>query len=85
MEYIGCEDTGEVNAAQQMQRLGYQDAKVTNRGADKDIDVRATCAAAQLKWRTAKTGRPDLQRLFGACSTEPHLQLRWGMRPVDAN
>lgn len=75
MGHISSEDDAEANAARQMRWLGYHDAEVTSRGADGGIDVRATGAAAQVKWRTAKTGRPDLQRLFGACSTEPHLQL----------
>ncbi|WP_433661359.1 restriction endonuclease [Nocardia sp. CA-128927] len=64
-----------MNATSQMRSLGYRDAQVTARGADSGIDVRATGAVAQVKWRTAQAGRPDLQRLFGARGMRLDLQM----------
>lgn len=53
-------------AAAAMRSWGYSDARVTNRGADGGIDVRSRRAVAQVKYVTAKTGRPDIQKLVGA-------------------
>lgn len=59
-------------AAAAMRAWGYTDAAVTTRGADGGIDVRSRRAVAQVKFVTAKTGRPDIQKLVGA--SRPDLQ-----------
>lgn len=56
----------EVNAATQMRAMGFPDATVTAAGADGGIDVHAANAVAQVKLHGKPTGRPDLQRLYGA-------------------
>ncbi len=56
----------EVNAATQMRSMGFPDATVTAAGADGGIDVHAANAVAQVKLHGKPTGRPDLQRLYGA-------------------
>ncbi|NKR65278.1 hypothetical protein GS491_26650 [Rhodococcus hoagii] len=56
----------EVNAATQMRAMGFTDATVTAAGADGGIDVHASNAVAQVKLHGKPTGRPDLQRLYGA-------------------
>lgn len=56
----------EHNAAAWIRHWGYPDARVTAGGADGGIDVRARGALAQVKFRAAQVGRPDLQRLVGA-------------------
>ncbi|WP_109527720.1 restriction endonuclease [Nocardia aurea] len=66
MEYIRTPAQAEQNAARKMRELGFFDAVATTGGADGGIDVRASNAVAQVKWRGGVTGRPELQRLFGA-------------------
>jgi hypothetical protein len=57
----------EVCAQEWMRYLGYRDAKVTQQGADRGIDVISESAVAQVKfWTTKKVGRPDIQMLKGA-------------------
>lgn len=56
----------EENAASQMLQLGFVNVKVARDGADGGIDVECGNAIAQVKWRTETTGRPDVQRLYGA-------------------
>ncbi|WP_454044686.1 restriction endonuclease [Cellulosimicrobium sp. Marseille-Q8652] len=68
-------DDAEHLAAGYMQWLGLDDARVTPRGADGGIDVRSSRAIAQVKYRSNITGRPDLQRLFGARGHASHLDL----------
>ncbi|WP_181062474.1 restriction endonuclease [Nocardia cyriacigeorgica] len=75
MKYIETAYEAEENAAVQMRSLGYEDARVTERGADGGIDVRATGAVAQVKWRAGQVGRPELQRLFGARGKRYDLRL----------
>ncbi|MFB7876180.1 restriction endonuclease [Nocardia sp. NPDC056064] len=75
MKYITTASAAEQNAAVQMRVLGFSDARVTKSGADGGIDVRATGAVAQVKWRAGQVGRPDLQRLFGARGNRFELQL----------
>ena len=48
---------------------GHPDAIVTKAGADAGVDVRGAHVVAQVKHRSAPTGRPDIQRLFGARGT----------------
>ena len=68
-------DDAELLAASYMRWLGLTDARVTPRGADAGVDVRSSRAIAQVKFRTNVTGRPDLQRLFGARGHADHLDL----------
>ncbi|WP_349536473.1 restriction endonuclease [Rhodococcus rhodochrous] len=62
IEYI----TSAENAAEKMRAMGFTDARVTGPGADGGIDVWSRKAVAQVKWRSAQTGRPELQQLYGA-------------------
>lgn len=66
MTPIATPHDAEVNAAAQMRAMGFTDAAVTVAGADGGIDVRSHRAVAQVKLHSKPTGRPDLQRLFGA-------------------
>lgn len=68
-------EDAELLASRYMRRLGLSDAQVTPRGADGGIDVRASHALAQVKFRANVTSRPDLQRLFGARGHATHLDL----------
>lgn len=68
-------EDAEMLAAWYMRRLGFSDARVTPRGADGGIDVRASRALAQVKFKANVTSRPDLQRLFGARGHDTHLDL----------
>jgi hypothetical protein len=56
----------EHNAVEWMRHWGFADASMTSGGADNGVDVRARGALAQVKFRAAMAGRPDLQRLVGA-------------------
>lgn len=57
----------EMNAARAMRLMGYKDARVTGAGPDGGIDVVSGRAVAQVKWRkSGSTGRPEIQRLYGA-------------------
>ncbi|MBM4569168.1 hypothetical protein GS489_01275 [Rhodococcus hoagii] len=66
VQYIRTPQEAEANAALRMRELGFSDALVTVGGADGGIDVRASGALAQVKWRGGMVGRPELQNLFGA-------------------
>ena len=46
--------------------LGFVGATVTPGGGDAGLDVVAQGAAAQVKHHEGPTGRPDIQRLYGA-------------------
>ncbi|MGB3675974.1 MAG: restriction endonuclease, partial [Candidatus Nanopelagicales bacterium] len=73
--YITCFEEAERNAAEHMILMGFHDARVTTGGADGGIDVTAHNALAQVKWRGGVSGRPDLQRLYGARGAALHKQL----------
>lgn len=62
-------------AAAAMRGMGYPDASETPVGPDGGVDVRAARAIAQVKFKGAQTGRPDLQRLVGARAREVFLDL----------
>ena len=64
--YIRDAVAAEQNAADRMRELGFSDARITPAGADNGIDVVASSALAQVKWRGAQVPRADIQRLFGA-------------------
>ncbi|NMO04313.1 restriction endonuclease [Gordonia sp. TBRC 11910] len=68
MEYITSARAAELNAAARMRALGYVDATATPIGPDGGIDVVATSAVAQVKWEASQTGRPHLQRFYGAAA-----------------
>ncbi|MGC0364276.1 hypothetical protein ABH922_002260 [Rhodococcus sp. 27YEA15] len=57
-------------AASHMRKVGFEDACVTGRGSDGGVDVTSSGAVAQVKLHFKPTGRPDLQRLFGARAHE---------------
>ncbi|MCQ4120558.1 restriction endonuclease [Rhodococcus tibetensis] len=65
----------EVNAAEQMQRLGYHDATALLGGVDGGIDVYSARAYAQVKWRDGRADRSDLQNLYGARGTSSGRDL----------
>ncbi len=44
-------------AATRMRELGFSDATCTGPGADGGVDVRATGALAQVKWKRGMAGR----------------------------
>jgi hypothetical protein len=73
--YITSFEDAERNAAERMIAMGFLDARVTVGGADGGIDVSAHNALAQVKWRGGVSGRPDLQRLFGARGAALDKQL----------
>lgn len=58
----------ELNAAEVMRSWGYVDAASPLHGADGGIDVRSSKALAQVKFRSSKAGRPEIQNLVGAAS-----------------
>lgn len=59
----------ETFAVSVLRAWGHADARMTNAGADGGVDVRGRHVLAQVKHRSAPTGRPDIQRLFGARGT----------------
>lgn len=58
----------ELNAAEKMRIWGYLDAASPLHSADGGIDVRSTRALAQVKFRSSKAGRPEIQNLVGAAA-----------------
>lgn len=58
-----------------MRAWGFADAAVTRGGADGGVDVWSKHALAQVKFEAHATGRPALQRLYGARGTDHHKQL----------
>lgn len=65
-------EDAEVLAGEWMRYWGFADARVTDPGPDDGLDVVASGAVAQVKWRAAAVGAPDLQRLVGARGREVH-------------
>ena len=59
----------EVFAVSILRTWGYSDATLTKSGADGGLDTTGAHVAGQVKHRSAPTGRPDVQRLFGARGT----------------
>lgn len=56
----------EIFAVSVLRAWGYPDAALTTSGADGGIDIQGTHVVGQVKHRSAPTGRPDIQRLYGA-------------------
>jgi hypothetical protein len=72
---VGRPDTAEELAAVYLRWAGFLDATRTPTGADAGLDVVSRAALAQVKFKVGTTGRPDLQRLFGAAAHAPDRQL----------
>lgn len=68
-------DTAEDLAAFYLRWAGFLDATRTPTGADAGLDVVSRTTLAQVKFKVGTTGRPDLQRLFGAAAHAPDRQL----------
>ncbi|GIG20225.1 hypothetical protein Cch01nite_09490 [Cellulomonas chitinilytica] len=68
-------DTAEELAAVYLRWAGFLDATRTPTGADAGLDVDSRETLAQVKFKVGTTGRPDLQRLFGAAAHAPERQL----------
>lgn len=66
MAFIRSADAAERNAADQMRKLGFTMVAISPTGPDAGIDVRSAEGLAQVKWKGATVGRPDLHRLYGA-------------------
>lgn len=66
MQFITSARLAELNAQSKMRGLGFLDAIATPVGADGGIDVTSHYAVAQVKWKGAQAGRPELQQLHGA-------------------
>lgn len=73
--YIRSAVEAEECAAAAMRRWGFGDARVTGKGADSGLDVLASTAVAQVKWKTAQVGRPELQALYGARAGHHHRRM----------
>ena len=55
--------------------MGFQDAELGPRGADGGLDVIFVDAVAQVKAQASKTGRPDVQALYGVATHEEKTPL----------
>ena len=75
MPFIRSAYDAELNAMEQMRRLGHLDAEVSPVGPDGGIDVRSSSAIAQVKWRGGQTSRAEVQNLFGARANNHHLDM----------
>lgn len=75
VRHIKTHEIAELNAAEKMRWMGFTDAEVTKSGPDGGIDVRSRDAVAQVKFKAAQTGRPELQNLYGARGREHDKQL----------
>jgi hypothetical protein len=65
----------ELNAAVWMRFWGYEDAVARPGGPDGGVDVRATGALGQVKFRASQVGRGELQQLVGARAHATDAQL----------
>ncbi|WP_341514220.1 restriction endonuclease [Rhodococcus qingshengii] len=75
MAFIASAREAEINAAARLREFGFGDAQATPIGADGGVDVRSSRAIAEVKWKSAQAGRPEVQKLFGARGTKQHLQM----------
>lgn len=71
----------EINAAEQMQKLGYGDATALLGGTDGGIDVYSSRAYAQVKWRGGSAGKSDLENLYGTRGTSHARKLLYFSGP----
>ena len=74
MPFITTPKQAELNAAEVMRSWGFLDAVSPKHGADGGIDVRSSKALAQVKFRSSKAGRPEIQNLVGARGSD-HTKL----------
>jgi hypothetical protein len=65
----------EHNAAAWMRCWGFGDAAAQPGGSDGGVDVRASGALAQVKFKAVMVGRPELQRLVGARGLDHNARL----------
>ena len=65
----------ELVAAQWMVFWGFYDAKATPVGSDGGIDIVSTEALGQVKYRTAKTGSPEINEFHGSSSGTKKFEL----------
>src|SRR5699024_7579764 len=68
-------ESAEYNAARWMQYWGFNDARVTQGGADGGVHLVSTSALAQVKFEAHQVGTPTLQRLVGARRNHFHKKL----------
>ncbi|MFD4460131.1 restriction endonuclease [Nocardia sp. NPDC058480] len=66
MRLVATPQDAEQLAARIMEGMGYHQVRVTPPGPDGGIDVWSTKAVAQVKFHQKPTGRPDIQKLYGA-------------------
>ncbi|MFE1592373.1 restriction endonuclease [Nocardia sp. NPDC058705] len=66
MRLVATPQDAEQLAARIMEGMGYHQVRVTLPGPDGGIDVWSTKAVAQVKFHQKPTGRPDIQKLYGA-------------------
>lgn len=62
----------ELNAAEWMRYMGFNDATATPLGVDGGLDVVASGAVAQVKAEATASGAEALQRLVGTAQLPPH-------------
>lgn len=69
--------------ARQMEAMDFTNVRVTARGSDEGIDIRASGAAAQVKFLSgSKVGRPAIQQLRGAAGPRTKaLFFAFGPKP----
>jgi hypothetical protein len=67
----------ELNAAAVLRSWGYLDAQSPSHGADGGIDVTSSRALAQVKMRSVKAGRPEIQNLVGAREADKSKALMY--------
>ena len=65
--------------------MGYTDAQVTASGPDAGLDVVATAAVAQVKFRQQAVNRPALQQLVGARGPRPGATLFFSLSGYTAD
>lgn len=65
----------EQTAVDWMRWMGFGDARLGPRGPDGGIDVNSPRAVAQVKAQMVKTGRPEIQGLYGVASFEKKQPL----------
>lgn len=72
--HVATRNLAEENAARWIRYRGYTDAQVTPSGPDGGIDVVGSEVIAQVKFKAARAGVEDVQRLAGATFSPPGTQ-----------
>lgn len=65
----------EEQMASYLRSVGWKDAVVTGSGSDGGVDIMAEGIVAQVKLHKAKTGSPDIQKIYGVAAAK-------GVKPV---